>query len=100
MLFCLTKLWVVASHYLLGNSLYSYLCCPNGYEVQALLIPFFAERQSDGFNFELHFDKPIIHSKPEKMTQQLNDLLNRIRTKMDQWLWTHKRWKKLKIEQF
>ena len=60
----------------------------------ALLIPFFAERQSDGFNFELHFDKPIVHSKPEKMTQQLNDLLEqRIRTKMDQWLWTHKRWK-------
>tara|TARA_X000000368_G_scaffold38688_1_gene28220 strand:+ start:282 stop:1166 length:885 start_codon:yes stop_codon:yes gene_type:complete len=63
----------------------------------ALLIPFFAERQSDGFNFELHFDKPIVHSKPEKMTQQLNDLLEqRIRTKMDQWLWTHKRWKKPK----
>ena len=63
----------------------------------ALLIPFFAERQSDGFNFELHFDKPIVHSKPQKMTQQLNDLLEqRIRTKMDQWLWTHKRWKKPK----
>ena len=63
----------------------------------ALLIPFFAERQSDGFNFELHFDEPIVHSKPEKMTQQLNDLLEqRIRTKMDQWLWTHKRWKKPK----
>ena len=63
----------------------------------ALLIPFFAERQSDGFNFELHFDKPIVHSKPKKMTQQLNDLLEqRVRTKMDQWLWTHKRWKKPK----
>ena len=60
----------------------------------ALLIPFFAERQSDGFNFELHFDEPIHHREPEKMTQQLNDLLEeRIRTKMDQWLWTHKRWK-------
>ena len=62
----------------------------------ALLIPFFAERQSDGFNFELHFGDPILHSKPEKMTQQLNDLLEqRIRTKMDQWLWTHRRWKPL-----
>ena len=60
----------------------------------ALLIPFFAERQSDGFNFELYFGHPIIHGKPEKMTQQLNDLLEqRIRTNMDQWLWTHKRWK-------
>ena len=63
----------------------------------ALLIPFFAERQADGFTFELHFGDPIVHSEPEKMTQQLNDLLEqRIRTKMDQWLWTHKRWKKPK----
>ena len=63
----------------------------------ALLIPFFAERKSDGFNFELYFGDPILHSKPEKMTQQLNDLLEqRIRAKMDQWLWTHKRWKKPK----
>ena len=60
----------------------------------ALLIPFFAERQSDGFNFELHFAEPVLHSTPEKMTQQLNDLLEeRIRDKMDHWLWTHKRWK-------
>lgn len=60
----------------------------------ALLIPFFAERQTDGITFELHFDKPISHGKPDVMTQQLNDLLEqRIRTKMDQWLWTHKRWK-------
>jgi KDO2-lipid IV(A) lauroyltransferase len=62
----------------------------------ALLIPFFAERQSDGFNFELYFGEPIIHKDPEKMTQQLNDLLEeRIRINMDQWLWTHKRWKTL-----
>ena len=62
----------------------------------ALLIPFFAERQSDSFNFELHFGDPIIHTSPEKMTQQLNDLLEaRIRAKMDHWLWTHKRWKTL-----
>ena len=61
----------------------------------ALLIPFFAERKSDGFNFELYFDEPISHSAPEEMTQQLNDLLEeRIRTKLDHWLWTHKRWKK------
>ncbi len=60
----------------------------------ALLIPFFAERKSDGFNFELYFDEPILHREPEQMTQQLNDLLEeRIRTRMDQWLWTHKRWK-------
>ena len=62
----------------------------------ALLIPFFAERQSDSLNFELHFGEPIVHTNPEKMTQKLNDLLEeRIRAKMDHWLWTHKRWKTL-----
>ncbi len=61
----------------------------------ALLIPFFSERQSDGFTFELFFGKPIVHDDPLKMTQELNDLLEvRIRNNLDQWLWTHKRWKK------
>ena len=43
----------------------------------AALIPFFSERQSDGVNFELYFDKSIPHSDPKKMTQQLNDLLEK-----------------------
>ena len=61
----------------------------------AILIPFFSERQSDGFNFELCFEKSIVHDDPLKMTQELNDLLeDRIRNNLDQWLWTHKRWKK------
>ena len=61
----------------------------------AVLIPFFSERQSDGINFELFFDNSIQHSEPTAMTQQLNDLLEkRIRNNMSHWLWTHKRWKK------
>ena len=61
----------------------------------AVLIPFFSERQSDGVNFELYFEKSIPHGDPKKMTQQLNDILEkRVRENMDQWLWTHKRWKK------
>ena len=61
----------------------------------AVLIPFFSERQSDGINFELFFDNSIPHSEPTAMTQQLNDLLEkRIRNNMSHWLWTHKRWKK------
>ena len=60
----------------------------------AVLIPFFSERQSDGINFELFFDNSIPHGEPTAMTQHLNDLLEkRIRDNMDQWLWTHKRWK-------
>jgi len=62
---------------------------------EAMLIPFFSERQSDGFSFELCFGEPIVHDDPLKMTQELNDLLEgRIRENLDQWLWTHKRWKK------
>ena len=61
----------------------------------AVLIPFFSERQSDGISFELFFDKSIPHGEPTEMTQHLNDLLERrIRDNMDQWLWTHKRWKR------
>ena len=61
----------------------------------ATLIPFFSERQSDGINFELFFEKSIPHGEPIEMTQQLNNLLEqRIRNNMTQWLWTHKRWKK------
>jgi KDO2-lipid IV(A) lauroyltransferase len=60
----------------------------------AVLIPFFSERQSDGINFELFFDNSIPHGEPTAMTQQLNNLLEkRIRNNMNQWLWTHKRWK-------
>ena len=60
----------------------------------ALLIPFFSERLKDGVNFNLFFGEPISHEDPKKMTQCLNDLLeDRIRNNMDQWLWTHRRWK-------
>ena len=60
----------------------------------AVLIPFFSERQNNGDSFELYFDKPISHGDPREMTQKLNDILEeRIKNNMDQWLWTHKRWK-------
>ena len=60
----------------------------------ALLIPFFSERQKDGFNFNLYFGEPISNKDPKIMTQSLNDLLEeRVRKNMDQWLWTHRRWK-------
>lgn len=60
----------------------------------ALLIPFFSERLKDGLNFNLYFGEPISHKDPKKMTQFLNDLLeDKIRNNMDQWLWTHRRWK-------
>jgi KDO2-lipid IV(A) lauroyltransferase len=39
-------------------------------------------------------EAPIPHDTPEAMTQALNDSLEaQVRAHMDQWLWTHRRWK-------
>ena len=60
----------------------------------ALLITFYVVRNNDGVNFDLVFESPVKHSTPSKMTQVLNDRLEKqIRKNMGQWLWTHKRWK-------
>lgn len=60
----------------------------------ALLVPCYAIRQSDGLSFEVFVDTPIVHTEPKEMTQALNDSLERqVRSHMDQWLWVHRRWK-------
>ncbi|MCY4305107.1 MAG: lysophospholipid acyltransferase family protein [Aestuariivita sp.] len=60
----------------------------------SLLIPAYAIRQKNGIDFHVIFENPIVPSTPEAMTQQLNDSLEkRVREHMDQWLWTHRRWK-------
>ena len=60
----------------------------------AILMPFFVVRKGKQSNFDLHFEAPIEHSDPIKMTQEFNDRLeSRVRENLDQWLWTHKRWK-------
>lgn len=60
----------------------------------AILMPFFVIRKGRTSNFELHFEDPIEHSEPVKMTQEFNDRLEaRVKTNPEQWLWTHKRWK-------
>ena len=60
----------------------------------AILMPFFVVRKGRTSNFELHFETPIQHSNPIKMTQEFNDRLeSRVKDNLDQWLWTHKRWK-------
>jgi len=62
----------------------------------AILMPFFVVRKGRTSNFELHFETPIEHSDPIKMTQEFNDRLeSRVKENLDQWLWTHKRWKSI-----
>jgi KDO2-lipid IV(A) lauroyltransferase len=57
-------------------------------------MPFFVVRRGKKSNFDLYFEAPIEHSDPIKMTQEFNDRLEaRVKKNLDQWLWTHKRWK-------
>ena len=62
----------------------------------AILMPFFVVRKGRTSDFDLHFEAPIEHSNPIKMTQDFNDRLEaRVKENPDQWLWTHKRWKSI-----
>ena len=62
----------------------------------AILMPFFVVRKGRISDFDLHFEAPIEHSNPIKMTQDFNDRLEaRVKENLDQWLWTHKRWKSI-----
>ncbi|WP_434612841.1 lysophospholipid acyltransferase family protein [Tabrizicola sp. M-4] len=59
----------------------------------ALVIPTYGIRRADG-GFDMVIEAPIPHSDPTTMTQALNDSLEaQVRAHMDQWLWTHRRWK-------
>jgi KDO2-lipid IV(A) lauroyltransferase len=60
----------------------------------ALLIPFYGIRQSDGIHFETVLEAPIPHSTALEMTQALNDsLAARIKQDPGQWFWVHRRWR-------
>ena len=60
----------------------------------ALLLPFYGIRQTDGISFETVIEAPIPPSDPETMTQALNDSLGRrIATDPGQWFWVHRRWR-------
>jgi KDO2-lipid IV(A) lauroyltransferase len=59
----------------------------------ALVIPTYGIRRPDG-GFDMVVEAPIPHGDPLEMTQKLNDSLEaQVRAHMDQWLWTHRRWK-------
>lgn len=59
----------------------------------ALIVPTYGLRRPDG-GFDMVIEAPIPHSTAPEMTQALNDSLEaQVRAHMDQWLWTHRRWK-------
>lgn len=60
----------------------------------ALLIPTYAVRRTDGMSFDIIVEAPIAKGTPEAMTQALNDSLEAlVRQHLDQWFWIHRRWK-------
>lgn len=60
----------------------------------APLVATYGIRRPDGLDFDIVIEAPIPHSDAFKMTQALNDSLERItRRNMGQWFWIHRRWK-------
>lgn len=60
----------------------------------ALLVPVYGLRQPDGLNFVVRIEAPVPHSDAVTMTRALNASLEAlVRGNMDQWMWSHRRWK-------
>ncbi len=60
----------------------------------ALLVPFYGTRRSNGLDFDVEYELPIEHGDVSGMTQALNDSLEaRVRANPEQWYWIHRRWK-------
>ncbi|MBF9058333.1 lauroyl acyltransferase [Rhodobacterales bacterium HKCCSP123] len=60
----------------------------------APLVPAYGVRRSDGIHFDVVIDDPVARDTPERMSQSLNDSLERmVRAHPGQWMWTHRRWK-------
>lgn len=60
----------------------------------ALLIPYFGIRGSDGLSFDIAVEPPITGSDPLEMTAEMTRRLEaRIIKDPGQWFWVHNRWK-------
>lgn len=65
----------------------------------ALLVPVYGIRNENGLEFRIHIEEPVPHSDAVTMTKALNASLETlVRQHMDQWMWTHRRWKKNRPE--
>lgn len=67
-------------------------------KTDALLVPFFGIRHSDGQSFRAVFEAPIPHSTPrEMMIEATKRLEARVQEDPTQWFWIHRRWKPEKV---
>lgn len=62
--------------------------------IDALVVPYFAIRQTDGLSFKVEVEAPIAHADPRDMVMEMNArLAAQIARNPAQWFWVHRRWK-------
>lgn len=98
---------LVADHYMAHGELMDFMGQPArtalsaaelALKYNALLVPVYGIRMPDGLNFRVRIEDPVPHSDPVTMTRALNQSLESlVRQNMDQWMWTHRRWKKNRV---
>jgi len=63
-------------------------------KLDALVVPYFGTRLSDGLNFSVTVENPIVLTDPTTMMAQITERLEaRINAHPEQWFWVHRRWK-------
>ncbi|MFA8442804.1 lysophospholipid acyltransferase family protein [Yoonia sp.] len=63
-------------------------------KLDALVIPYFGIRQTDGLSFTVEVEAPITHGSAENMLLDMNARLEaQIVRNPAQWFWVHRRWK-------
>ena len=63
-------------------------------KLDAVVIPYFGIRQSDGLSFQIEVETPIPHDSPDIMMQAMTARLEaQIERDPAQWFWVHRRWK-------
>ena len=79
----------------MGKIAYTPISAPKmALKYDAVLLPCFSTRAANGIHHVMHMCAPIEHGDALIMAQKMNDELERlVWTHMDQWLWTHRRWK-------
>ncbi|MCF2905271.1 lauroyl acyltransferase [Octadecabacter sp. CECT 8868] len=62
-------------------------------KLNALVIPYFGIRQSDGLSFEVAIEAPIALTDADQMMAEITARLEaRINENPEQWFWVHRRW--------